>query len=207
MKIETVRVGLPVYESVPALSLASFLSISEVGSWTIVRGTWIDKARNDIMNEFEEDALLMLDADMQFGFGHVKMLLEALQTHPQCGAISGHYVTRNGTGLPACDWKHPEQEGWLHDGERRSRAQKHTREKSLIYVDSMGGGFLAITQEAKQKVGHPWFKTLYQDSGDYLGEDTFFCQRLREEGFQPAVHFGIQVGHVGQTIYRQELGE
>lgn len=201
----TFRLGLPVYESVKAPTLASILGVSDLGNWTLIEGTWVDKARNDLMLAFEEDYLLMVDSDMVFERRDVTRLLSALQAHPECGAISAHYVTRKGTMVPACDWRHPTKGGWLADEARIKLAARHTRNKELTYVDSFGGGLLAITQEAKQKVGEPWFKTVpLGNNGDFLGEDTYFCQRLQEEGFKPAVHFGIPVGHCGREIYRPE---
>ncbi len=196
----TLRIGLPVYESVKAPTLASILGIAHFGPATIVEGTWVDKARNDLMRAFEEDFLLMVDSDMMFEADDVRRLLNALRAHPDCGAISAHYVTRKGTWVPACDWRHPEG-GWLSDESRAIQARKHVRDGGIVYVDSMGGGLLAITQEAKRRIGEPWFKTVPLDNGDFQGEDTYFCKRLQEEGFKPAVHFGVLVGHCGRTIY------
>lgn len=198
---------MPVYESVKAPTLASILGIADLGSWTLIEGTWIDKARNDLMKAFEEDYLLMVDSDMVFDRQDVVRLFQALRAHPECGAISAHYVTRKGTMVPACDWRHPEEDGWLSDETRKALAEKHTRHKELTYVDSFGGGLLAITQEAKQKLGPPWFKTTARDDGEFEGEDTFFCRRLQEAGFKPAVHFGIPVGHCGRKIYTPGTGK
>ena len=206
-KEPSIRVGLPVYGSVPVRTLVSLLDIADIGTWTIVEGTWIDKARNKIMREFEEDLLLMVDADMVFKRRDVSRLLNAIRAHPECGAISGHYLTRKGTGMPVCDWRHPTEDGWLSDEARRKKAQRHTNDKDLIYVDSFGGGFLAITQEAKRKLGSPWFQTSYLESGNYQGEDTFFCNRLQEAGFKPAVHFGLPIGHNGDAVYMPEVGK
>ena len=109
---------------------------------------------------------------------------------------------RNGSELPTCDWHHPEDPvGWLSDEDRDRLAKKHRRDGGLVYVDSFGAGFLAITQEAKQRLGPPWFLTGYDDKGNFQGEDTYFCKRLQEEGFRPAVHFGIPVGHCGYTVF------
>jgi cellulose synthase/poly-beta-1,6-N-acetylglucosamine synthase-like glycosyltransferase len=154
------------------------------------------------MEAFEEDMLLMLDSDMVFTPQDVGKLLNALRSHPECGAISGDYIMRNGTHLPTCDWRHPEEDGWLSDDDRHKLAEKHREHGGLTYVDSFGAGFLAITQEAKQKLGSPWFKTTEDKRGNFVGEDMFFLERLQEAGYKPAVHFGIPVGHVGHTVFR-----
>ena len=208
MQPPSLKIGVPVYESVPAHSFGCFLSISEAGPWEVVRGTWIPKARNQIMENFTEDLLLMLDSDMVFEVQDVARLIQAIRAHPECGAISGDYVMRNGSGLPTYDWHHPEDpEGWLSDEDRDSLAKRHRRDGSLTYVDSFGAGFLIITQEAKQKVGSPWFLTGYDSKGNFQGEDTYFCGQLQKAGFKPAVHFGIPVGHCGLTVYQPSKGE
>jgi len=196
---------MPVYETVQPYTLASLLAITSVGPFQMIRGTWIDKARNDLMEAFTEDYMLMLDSDMVFDPADVKALLLSLQAHPSCGAISGHYVSRDGQAFPVCDWR--TEGGWLSEEDRRQRADRGMRSAQLEYVDSFGAGFLAISQEAKQKLGSPWFKTIRREDGEFEGEDTFFCKRLQEAGFKPSVHFGIPVGHCGLTVYRPDAGK
>jgi hypothetical protein len=59
-----------------------------------------------------------------------------------------------------------------------------------------------------EKIGYPWFLTLIPGDKDadgniiynITGEDTFFCNRARNEGFKIFADPFIKVGHIKPWI-------
>ena len=162
-------------------------------------GTTVSEARNRIVESTDEDILVLFDADMVFSPADVRVIVEALQKQPDLGALGAFYVKRDGSGTPVCGWKNGD--GWVEPRGVDERVRRHLEAQEITYVDSFGGGLLAATREALNKVGKPWFEAA-QKNGYFEGNDTYFCRRLQEEGFKPSIHFGVNLGHVGQGVYR-----
>jgi len=75
--------------------------------------------------------------------------------------------------------------------------------QEIFEIAGCGFGGVLVKTEVFKKVGYPYF--YYKDSIDFsetISEDTFFCLRAKEEGFNIYCIPGLTYGHVGKfTIH------
>lgn len=158
------------------------------------------------------DYILWLDSDMVFMPQHFFALHEALENDPNMGLVSGLAVRRDGSNLFCVSWR---------EGRRGWKDQQYTQEKTLRLiedkenpvhpVDVTGLAFTLMRRDVLDKIKRPWFQPAWiknvnphdHPKDDYLffGEDSAFIRRMQDRGYQPSVHFGVHVGHLGAQIY------
>jgi hypothetical protein len=68
-----------------------------------------------------------------------------------------------------------------------------------------GMGFVSVKYEVLEKIGFPWFNTVYykdENTGEieFAGEDSYFFFRAKEEGFTVMCDPNIFVGHEKSSI-------
>lgn len=66
-------------------------------------------------------------------------------------------------------------------------------------VEGAGLGFMAIKFEVLQSLEYPWFNMELTEKG-LLGEDTYFCNLLRNKGYKIIADPNIKVGHIKTKI-------
>lgn len=189
----------PVYLGVPATHTIWTQCARSIMTLDLPPGSRLDieegpslpaKSRNMIIERFLEDTdldlLMLVDSDMRLPTETPRRL--ASWGKPAVWALAFLRVppyapipTREGETL----WQ-PVLEG--HDG--------------LLEVDRAGAGCLLVEREALETVGYPWFKST---TGEGDGEDAFFCDRLRDEGYRVLVDFGLCARHVGATAVGREF--
>jgi hypothetical protein len=82
---------------------------------------------------------------------------------------------------------------------------QHIEEFEIL---NCGLGFMSCSYGVLEKIGYPWFLTLIPGEKDIngnilyniTGEDTFFCNRARDEGFKIFADPFIRVGHIKPWI-------
>lgn len=63
-------------------------------------------------------------------------------------------------------------------------------------------GFLLINLDVFRKIPEPWFRFGYNDKGEMIwGEDTYFCQKAIENGYDCWADAKTTVNHLGEYIY------
>lgn len=78
----------------------------------------------------------------------------------------------------------------------------------LIDVDRTGAGCIMIKREVLRAMKRPWFKTLRDENDMVLaGEDMFFCDQVRELGYEIVVDCDINIGHLSMVQVNGELYE
>lgn len=77
------------------------------------------------------------------------------------------------------------------------------KQGGLIEVDATGCGSILYKMEVFKKIEHPWFQFKLEDP-DPIGEDVFFCSKLKEAGYGIFVDCDIRVGHMGLNIITEE---
>jgi hypothetical protein len=87
-------------------------------------------------------------------------------------------------------------------------ATEMIQKTELMEVDGIGLGFMCVKYEVLEKMGYPWFQFTIPDNpsmGDEndstimiptSGEDVWFCQRAKEEGYKIIVDPTIQLRHL-----------
>jgi GT2 family glycosyltransferase len=153
-------------------------------------------ARNSLAKRLVEPYLLFFDADMVFSSRQIEALYMALLEKPERGAVAAHACRWDGKQTPVCNWR--EDGEWLKLDQTRARALEYTLKGSVERVDMFGTGVVLISKKVFDALEYPWFVFDYENN---YGEDTCFCLAMIEAGFEPSVHFGVPVGHVGPTLW------
>lgn len=50
-------------------------------------------------------------------------------------------------------------------------------------IKATGGTTIMVKRNVIEKIGWPWFLTVYNENGDRIGEDVNFCRKVNEAGF------------------------
>lgn len=87
----------------------------------------------------------------------------------------------------------------------------------LIEVDATGTGCLLFNMSVFDRIKDPWFKNDFY-KGKPVGEDFYFCNKVRKEGVKIHIDTSIEVGHLAtievnkwlykickQIIHKQEI--
>lgn len=74
--------------------------------------------------------------------------------------------------------------------------------KGVVCVHSAGAGCLLIQRDViEQDIDSPVFKFEYNSVGMMIvGEDVYFCNKMREAGVYLYAHFDVQCNHVKETV-------
>ncbi len=194
-----VLIGIPVYNTVPAACFSSqvnFLLASVkrhnalVG---VVNVCGVDQARNIIAENFlKTDAthLLLADSDMLLP----PDLIERLLSHGK-DMVSALYFGRT-QAVPMFMFKG-------ENGEYGFPAEYV--EGGLLSVDAIGLGACMIRRKVIEKVREavgdgPMFRFVYKNRVKVVGEDIFFCEKVKEAGFGIFVDTALEIKHFGGFI-------
>lgn len=63
-------------------------------------------------------------------------------------------------------------------------------------IDGIGMGFTLLDLACVRQLPAPWFKTQTQDDGTTLGEDLYFCSRMKAAGFGVYVDPLVRIPHL-----------
>lgn len=78
----------------------------------------------------------------------------------------------------------------------------------LLEVDWIGGGYLLVKMEVFEKIPAPWFEnrnnSLPGGRRELVGEDIYFCRKVKEYGFPIHVDLNVRVGHYGGIAWPAE---
>jgi hypothetical protein len=159
---------------------------------TMVRGTIIPAQRHLLVTGAlkHEGAthILWLDADMRFPKETLLKLL-ALNLPIVCA----NYPTRRQPIIPTAE---NSSEGLLFTGED---------DVELIEAERVGMGVMLTQLDIFRALPTPWFAVGFNKaSGEYVGEDVFFCQLARKAGYQVFVdpRLSNEIQHLGEFAYK-----
>lgn len=152
-------------------------------------GYSIDQVRNlmahfTIENKF--DYILFVDSDMVLPEDALVKLYESKKD-----IVSGLYRQRN------LDQKIAE----VHMNGEHVIDENFFKDKKYVKVDSVGFGGILIKREVLEKIGYPQF--VYHDTIDFsktISEDTDFCIKAKNAGYEIIVMPEVKYGHITSTI-------
>jgi len=73
----------------------------------------------------------------------------------------------------------------------------------LVEVDAVGAGSILYDMEVFKNIEPPWFE-FHLEEGPPIGEDIFFCDKLRAAGYKIYVDCDIKVGHLSTAVITEE---
>lgn len=198
-KEDQIFIGMPVYNSVPAACMGKFVGFflkaakKHNAITDIVDTIGVDFARNVIAKHFLKSRathLLFIDSDMLLPQG----ILERLLAHNK-DVVSALYFGRT---LP---WPMFQ----VKKGNKLVVLERFPK-NTLFKADSVGLGACLVKRKVIEKVNEslgenePMFKFTYRGKAPIVGEDTNFCEKVREAGFKIFVDTGLEVKHFGGFI-------
>lgn len=152
------------------------------------RATLVQTAR-----EAQATHILWIDSDMRFPADALDQLL----AHDE-PIVAANYAMRRHPILPTA--KHRDL-GFLFTPPGAD---------GLADVTHCGMGLMLTDMAVFANTPEPWFIVGYSPkTGEYSGEDFFFCKRASEHGFATRIDqaLSLDVGHAGQFVYRHEHTE
>lgn len=75
---------------------------------------------------------------------------------------------------------------------------------SLVEVDATGSGCVIVAAEVYEQLRWPWYET-NTIKGRTIGEDIWFCSRVRANDFPIYVDCSLNVGHISLTEVNKDL--
>jgi hypothetical protein len=108
--------------------------------------------------------------------------------------VSGFYTSRIPPIQPICYTRMP--------GKRHRYQPVLPVEPGLHRVDGIGFGFVLIQRAVFERIKAPWFQFICGTQRDnHRSEDFYFCEKALAAGYQIALDFDVQCGHVGKYIF------
>lgn len=144
-----------------------------------------DRTNNQIPfgNTINAKKVIFIDSDIVWNTEDLEKIL-----HTDKDIMCGPYFLESGTDMCIVD-----KDGLFMD------MNKIKDEPEIFEILSGGMGFVSVNYEVLEKIGFPWFNTLYlkdEDGGvQFIGEDTFFFYRAHEEGYKIYCDPTIRIGH------------
>ena len=193
-RLNKLAIGFPlVDDSVPVQFFTSFACLEKPSEYTLLlpefpHGPWganIADARNSLMIQALESGashLLMCDTDQVYPPDTLTKLLS--HNVDVCG-VRVH--SRWPPYAPVFYRGRLGQYEFIPDEEMYSG--------DLVEVDATGTGCILINMDICDKVDPPWFKFSTVNERP-VGEDIYFCSKVREAGLKIAVDTSIEVGHL-----------
>lgn len=176
-----------------------------LGGFIRIEGGLISRQRNEVVQRFlesESEWLLMIDSDEQLSVAAFDLLIDTAHAAKR-PVIGGLYF---GT-WPNPGGLYPQPIPHLYRQARDGVSVKPVidyPQNSVIEIDAVGTGCLlvhrsvleAIRSTADEHEGELWcwFRDLPL-KGMWLGEDLYFCRRIRALGFKIHAHTGAVLPH------------
>lgn len=208
-----VVVNIPTMAFVPwefAFDLANMLAYTTAGVGdkvalftNVVPGTYVHRAREQLLDRSHElgsHYMLWLDSDMRFP----KDLLIRLMQHDK-HMVGINYSTR---GIPP-RFVAIKKIARDHDG-AGELIETNEDSTGLEQAEAIGFGAVLMKSVITEKLEFPrFFFENYDEGAGHVGEDVWFCRKVREQGWEIFVDHDLskECAHVGQMEYRVQHAE
>lgn len=164
--------------------------------------TYINLCRNKLIDSANEvcarqlnklpDYYLFLDDDSVVHPSLFDALRKKLDDH-KIGVVTADYIRK-------VDWRPT----WTPvDYYTKWKQKWRFRRGDLVEVVTAGAGALLVKGEVLRKIKPPWFKVV-SDAKTFLGEDAYFCQLCRDNGYKVYVATDVIIGHLGAIVFPQD---
>lgn len=152
----------------------------------------LDRSRNYLVEmalNKKATHIWFIDTDMVIPKGTLEALLEmnvpiASALYFEKGIPYWPCIRKNDNGI----WKKTEEIKW----------NQH------MPIDGVGMGCCLIRTDIFQKIPKPWFKWVIEEDMS-LGEDIYFCNKAKENGFQSFINTNFVVAHHGGLVTEKEF--
>ena len=191
MQLTNIKLGIGIplsWPFIPAPFFDSFVAMEKpIYEYIRSNNGPIDAMRNDLVNMAKMAGcthLVMMDSDMIY---HPKTIARLLSHRlPIVGAL--------------CYRRYPPFDPLMYKGKLNEfKTVEEWEPDSLVEVDATGTGCLMIDMDIFNNMAEPWFEFVEnpdKERGGIIGEDFYFCHKLREAGYQIYVDTSVPSGHL-----------
>jgi predicted O-methyltransferase YrrM len=162
-------------------------------TWLRMKSALVYKARNQMFEHAKmvgADWLLMVDSDIVFPDDALNKLVSLDKD-----ICTGVYYKK----APP---HRPEVYRWT--GKQVNVHENYSKvPESPFKVDSCGGGFMLISKKVLQGMDRNPFNHILHDD-ELIGEDTSFCMRVADKGYEIWCEPTIDLGHIGEATVKRE---
>lgn len=198
-----ITLGLPSnrgFKGETVKSLLDLVSLNKKYDFDIVlaeKGYTVAENRNYIVVQAmrnESDYILMVDDDMSFPWWGLNSMIE--MEKPIVGVASNSRVLPLQTTVGLFD----ENGGYKEPCKYPSWELEMPDEPFKCY--SVGTGVILIDMKVFEKLKKPYFDFKANEDGKVIqGEDGYFCEKVKEAGFEIWCNPIISVKHIGDYLY------
>lgn len=193
-----VLIAMPCMDTIPVQTVGSLLDLDKPSGSQIVfiANSLVYDARDQLCQialKNEMDYILFIDSDMVFPKDSLNKLIARNKE-----IVSGVYYARKGNHEPVV-YKSIERKPF-----RKPQTEKFTKaeiSRDFFEIGGCGMGLCLIKTEVIKKIcdkKQEPFRPL-----KLVGEDLSFCIRAKKSGFKIYADSTIELGHIGQTTFRQ----
>lgn len=189
--------------AVRLFELARFRS-ERIGGMIRVEGSLLSRQRNEViaafLDDYEADWLMFIDSDEQLTVSAFDKWCEAAHALER-PVVAGLVFSTLSQGIMPTPT--PAIFTSCADGVSVAPIMDYPVNK-IIPIDAAGTGALMVHRSVLQKIRDTatddeadrwcWFRDL-PVGGKWLGEDLYFCRRIREAGFKLHAHTGVVLSH------------
>jgi len=187
--------GAPAAPFVESLKHVALPSRTQAFERCIVTGNYVPAQRDVLLERaiaWGADVAVMCDDDMVLPANAFAALSAVLDERPRVAIAGALYYSRDGLRPMAVDGWEPGDvsRGWIPAFDDRTP----------VGVAGVGFGCVAIRIAAIHGFARPFFAAqVYVESAAgrvrICNEDYLFCRRVREAGYEVALHPGVRCGH------------
>lgn len=170
----------------------------------------VAKSRNEIVKKARTNFksvshLLFVDSDILPPENGLNCLMEVIEHEDDVGAVQGLYKMLRYPELSCC---YPPDimgypDGMQYDYKELDRLSE-LNGKPDVSIKGGGFGFVLVKMEVFEQVPMPWFlydqKIIGKSTDVYLGEDFYFCDKIRSYGYSIKVDTRVKCGHVKEQV-------
>lgn len=172
------------------ISLCGVIAASPVGTELVyTRGVDVSGNCNEIIRKATSNPkfewVWILGDDHTFEQGTLLRLLEDLILNPDIDVLVPHVLKRTPPWPPVV-YSHQDRDGYY--------VAADLPDKGLTRIHAAGSAGMLVRRHVLEALEDPWFRPAPDAAG--LNEDLYFCQKVRDAGFEIWCDPAIPLGHI-----------
>lgn len=161
-----------------------------------VTGADVAVARNTLALDFKGDYIFFIDDDVLPPFDTITKLIQHNKD-----IVAGLYFAKQRPHFPQIFLRSKKTKG-------RYDSVINYPKNELIEVDACGAGCMLIKKEVFEKLKKPYFQYIPRgEKTPRIGEDFYFCEKVKKAGFKIYCDTSIICKHIGTTYIGPEHWE
>jgi hypothetical protein len=182
------------------ISLCAAIAASPLGSELVyTRGVDVSGNCNEIIRKVlsleKADWVWILGDDHTFEQGLLLRMLEGVYSE-DLDLLVPHVLKRTPPWPPVV-YSHQDEHGWY--------VAANLPREGLTRIHAAGSAGMLIRRRVLEALEDPWFRPAPDAAG--LNEDLYFCQQVREAGFELWCDPALPMGHIAVHSVRPTYGE